>query len=122
MKKVIIALSLLMGFIACGPSKAELEAKEKAKMDSVAAATTKAIADEQAAQAATEAEAQNQESLKQQLIELKSQLAAEQTKLDDAQIPKLFRTEDEKAQEIADQTRAVETLKSQIRDTEKQIK
>jgi hypothetical protein len=55
MKKVlsIVAIaSLAIATVACGPSKAELEAKEKAKNDSIAAA---AAAD--SAKAATEAAA-----------------------------------------------------------------
>jgi len=59
MKKVlsIVAVAALsVAFVSCGPSKEELEAKEKAKADSIAAVDQQK-ADSAAAVAATEAEA-----------------------------------------------------------------
>jgi hypothetical protein len=49
-------------------------------------------------------------------------LAAEESKLNDTEKWQLLRSESEKAQQIADQTKIVETLKSQIEDIQKQIK
>lgn len=109
MKKTILTLIVSFCVItSCGPSKAELDAKERLQIvqDSIANA----------------ADVAKQEAMKQQVIDLKSQLAAEQSKLDDTETWKLLRSEDEKAQQIADQTKIVEQLKSQINDIEKQIK
>ena len=109
MKKTISTLIVsACVLISCGPSKAELDAKDRLQtvQDSIANAV----------------DAAKQEAMKQQLIDLKSQLAAEQSKLDDTEKWKLLRSEDEKAQQIADQTKIVEQLKSQINDVEKQIK
>ncbi len=123
MKKAIISLtSLVLLLSACGPSKEEQEAKEKAKMDSVANATQNNIVRQQAIQDSITAAGANQEAMKQQLIDLKSQLAAEQTKMDDVQGFKIGRSEDEKQQQVADQTKVIETIKGQISDLEKQIK
>jgi hypothetical protein len=109
MKKLILFLPLIaISMVACGPSKAEIKAKAQlqAMQDSIANA----------------AEQQKQDQLKQQLIELKSQLAAEETKMQDIQEWKLGRAESEKEQQVADQTRVMEQLKSQISDTQNQIK
>jgi len=109
MKKTFILIPLIIAsIISCGPSKAETAAKAQlqAMQDSIANA----------------AEQQRQDALKQQLIDFKSQLAAEQSKLDDTEKWKLLRSEDEKAQQIGEQTKVVEQLKSQIDDLEKQIK
>src|ERR1700751_1471352 len=107
-KKLIISAALLIGICSCGPSKAETEAKNRLQevQDSIANA----------------AEQQRQSQLKEQLIDLKSQLAAEEAKLNDTEKWQLLRSESEKAQQIADQTKVVETLKSQIDDVQKQIK
>lgn len=111
-----------MGFIiSCGPSKAEQEFKEKEKMDSVAQATKTDITRKQAIQDSLSAIAANQAAMKKQLIDLKSQLAAQQSEMDNIQGFHLGRSRDEKAQQIGDQTKVVETLKSQISDLEKQI-
>ena len=123
MKNNLILIPLLaISTIACGPSKEELAAKEKAKMDSVAQATQNSIARQQAIQDSITNAAASNEAMKQQLIDFKAQLAAEQSKLDNIQDFKIGRSEDEKAQQIADQTKVVEQLKSQINDLEKQIK
>lgn len=109
MKKHLFFLPFIIASLnSCGPSKSETEAKERLQVvqDSLSNA----------------ADAAKQEELKQQLINLKAQLAAEQSKLDDTETWKLLRSEDEKAQQIAEQTKIVEQLKSQISDISKQIK
>ncbi|MGZ3862496.1 MAG: hypothetical protein ACXVPN_02725 [Bacteroidia bacterium] len=107
-KKLIISSVLLIGMYSCGPSKAETEAK--IRLQTIQDSITEA------------AEQQKQEELKNQLIDLKSQLAAEESKLNDVEKWQLLRSESEKTQQIADQTKIVETLKSQISDIQKQIK
>lgn len=103
MKKIILTTTALTMLIlcACGPSKEEVEAAEIIKKDSI---KQKEIQDS-VSNAANEA-------LKQQLIDLKSQLAAAQSKLDAAQGESTGllngalggKSEDDKAQDIADQT------------------
>lgn len=122
MKKIIYAFVTLTIFLSsCGPSKEQIAAEEKRKLDSAAAAGQQQLLDQQAADQALADEAMNQETLKQQLIELKSQLAAEEIKMQDIQSYKLLRTVDEKAQQVGDQTKIIEELKNQITETEKQI-
>lgn len=109
MKKTIIGLSLLVfGLTACGPSKSEIDAKMRLQFvqDSLTNAAFEAKQDE----------------LKQQLIDLKARLEAEQAKLGDTEQFHLLRSADEKSQQIEDQTRIVEELKSKIEDVQKQIK
>ena len=109
MKKLILILPFAMLIAsACGPSKSEIEAKERlqAVQDSISNA----------------AEAAKQDELKQQLIDLKARLEAEQAKLGDTEQFHLLRSEDEKAQQIEAQTKIVEELKSKIEDVQKQIK
>jgi hypothetical protein len=122
MKKSILLLPLfVITFVACGPSKEEIAAIEKIKMDSVAKATENNIARQKAVQDSIDAVAANQENLKAQLIELKGQLAGEESKLNSTEQFKLLRTADEKAAQIAEQTKIVEGLKVQIAELEKQI-
>ena len=140
MKKTIITIaSLIITLISCGPSKEQIAAEGTRKNDSAIESKQQQLIEKQAKeQAAFEAGQQqlieqqakeqadaeasnNQYALKQQLIDLKSQLAAEESKMDDIQGIKLFRTQDEKSQQIADQTRVIEELKNQIIETEKQI-
>jgi len=121
MKKTMITMAALTMIIAtaCGPSKAEIEAREIIRQDSM---KQQAIQDS-IANAANEA-------MKQQLIDLKSQLAAAQSKLDAAQSESTGlldgalggKSQDDKAQDIADQTKNVETLKQQISELEPKIK
>jgi ribosomal protein L29 len=121
MKKPITTIAVLTMLIAsaCEPSKAEIEAREIVRQDSM---KQQAIQDS-IANAANEA-------MKEQLIDLKSQLAAAQSKLDAAQSENtgVFdgalggKSQDDKAQDIADQTKNVETLKQQISELEPKIK
>lgn len=121
MKKSILLLPLITSlFVACGPSKEETAAIEKAKMDSVAKATEDNIARQKAIQDSIAIVAANQEEIKAQLIELKGQLAGEESKLNSVEQFKLLRTADEKAAQIAEQTKVVEELKAQIAELEKQ--
>lgn len=109
MKKLffILPVAILIAS-SCGPSKSEVEAQArlKAVQDSIS----------------TAAEMQRQDELKQQLIDLKARLEAEQAKLGDTEQFHLLRSEDEKAQQIEAQTKIVEELKSKIEDIQKQIK
>lgn len=109
MKNIILFLSLIaIGFTACGPSKAEINAKLRLQtiQDSIANA----------------ADAAKQDELKQQLITLKAKLEAERTKLGDVEHFKFLRSAKEKAEQIEAQTKIVEELKSQIREIQKQIR
>ncbi len=115
-----ISITALLLF-ACGPSKEEVAAREKAKMDSVAKATEQNLARQQAVQDSIESAAMNQEALKAQLIDLMGQLAGEESKLNSIAEFTLLRTADEKAAQIAHQTIIVEQLKAQISEIEKQI-
>ena len=121
MKTTITIATLTISLLSCGPSKQELEANQKRQLDSASAAGQQQVLDQQASEQALANEAANQEILKQQLIDLKAQLAAEESKLNDIKQWKLGRTEDEKAQQISDQTRIIEELKNQIIETDKQI-
>jgi hydroxylamine reductase (hybrid-cluster protein) len=119
MKKSIITgvFCTALILIACGPSKEEQAAREKYVADSVA----QAIAQQQADARRIADSLANQTALRQQVIDLKAQLEAAIAKLNDTEQFKLLRTQDEKQQQIEDQTRIVETLKQQIADIEKQI-
>ena len=69
MKKLLtlVLAGGMLAFYACGPSKAELEAKEKAKQDSIAMADSMAAADAAAkAQAAADSAAAAQAAMKAQ--------------------------------------------------------
>jgi len=116
MKQLIISITLaLMIFSSCGPSKEEIEARETFKNDSISRVAKQELLDEQAFKA-------EQDSLKQQLMFLKGQLAAAEVTMQDLQQPKLFRSSAKKAEQIAAQTIMIEQLKSQITETEKLIK
>ena len=122
MKKTILTIATLTIFLTgCGPSKEQLEAQQKRQLDSATTAGQQQLLDQQANEQASVNEAANQEALKQQLIDFKAQVAAEESKLNDIQDWKLGRTADEKAQQISDQTRIIEELKNQIIETDKQI-
>ena len=68
------------------------------------------------------AEIETQRILKNQLIELKSQLAGEEARLESIQGFIFLRTRSEKAQQITDQTRVIEKLKAEIQEVKKQIR
>ena len=123
MKKTVLLISILTVILySCGPSKAELEAREKAKMDSVAQATKDDIARKQAIQDSIAAIAEEQNVMKQELIVLKAKYAAEYSNLENIYQFKLLRTPDKKAKQIEEQTRIVEQLKSDIKDISNKIK
>jgi organic radical activating enzyme len=121
-KTILLISTLTIILTSCGPSKAELEAKEKAKMDSVVQATKDDIARKQAIQDSIAALAEEQNVLKQDLVDLKAKYAAEYSKLQNIYQFKLLRTPDEKAQQIEEQTKIVEQLKSDIKDISSKIK
>jgi len=122
MKKTIVTIVILTTILtSCGPSAEQVAAEEKRKLDSATMAGQQQLLDQQAtAQAEAEAAAQ-QEILKQQLIDLSAQLAGEESKLNSIGEFKLLRTVDEKAAQIAEQTKVVMELKAQIAEVEKQI-
>ena len=138
-KTALIITSLTSCLLSCGPSKqdielekykkqdsiakvAEAEIQEKRKMDSVAEATKNAIANSIAEEESASAEAEVQVMLSQQLMELNASLEVAQSKLVDIKQPKLFRTPEEKEQQILEQVLIIETLKKDIKDTQKQLK
>jgi hypothetical protein len=65
--------------------------------------------------------AEQQQELKNMLIELKSRLAGEEQKLQSIEEFHLLRTADEKAQQVADQTKVIEVIKSKIEEVQAQI-
>ncbi len=123
MKKTIMTISILTAvLISCGPSAEQAAAQEKRKLDSATAAGQQQLLDQQATAQAEADEAANQEALKLQLIDLKGQLAGEESRLNSTEQFTLLRKADEKATQIAEQTKIVEELKAQIIEVEKQIK
>jgi hypothetical protein len=122
MKKTIVTIVILTTILtSCGPSAEQVAAEEKRKLDSATMAGQQQLLDQQAtAQAEAEAAAQ-QEVLKQQLIDLSALLAGEESKLNSIGEFKLLRTVDEKAAQIAAQTKVVMELRAQIAEVEKQI-
>ncbi len=70
----------------------------------------------------SEADIAKQEELKQTLVQLKSQLASAEARLEDIKTIHIGRFQSEKEQQIGDETKIIEDLKNQISDTEKQIK
>lgn len=65
--------------------------------------------------------AAERENLNNALIELRSQLAGEQTKLQNVQGFHLLRSKERKAKEVAEQTRIIEELRQRISDIEKRL-
>jgi hypothetical protein len=122
MKKTIVTIVILTTILtSCGPSAEQVAAEEKRKLDSATMAGQQQLLDQQAtAQAEAEAAAQ-QEILKRQLIDLSAQLAGEESKLNSTGEFKLLRTADEKAAQIAEQTKVVMELRALIAEVEKQI-
>jgi len=96
---------------SCGPSREEIAAELR---------RSEAIAD--SINAENQREAERQALLKQELIELKANLAGAQAKLNSINEFKLLRTQDEKAEQVADQTRIIEELNSKIEEVQTQIK
>jgi|GEM_PF-2721669 len=94
----MILLSLfLFSLSSCGPSKAEAEAT--ARIQAIQNLIVKA--DDQ----------EEQDELKQQLINLKAKLAGEEFKLSDTEQLKLLHSQNEKIQKIETQTKIVEQIK-----------
>lgn len=139
MKKIIPVILGLMYLSGCGPSKEQqqaIQAAEKAKMDSVAKATTynlhvqdslkklqeKRSMDSLATiEAAKAAEEHSQAFFKQQSASLKAQLAAEEVALESIKEWKLGRTQEEKMKQIQEKTFTIESLKNEIADIERKI-
>jgi hypothetical protein len=108
---VIIIAAMAIMLNACGPSEQEIRDK---------------IAREQVVKDSSEHAAQleriRQESLTAQLIQYKSQLEAEETKMNDAKQFQLMRSEEEKLQQIQEIKRNIEILKINIDKTERELK
>lgn len=113
MKKTITFFATLLLLSACGPSAEEMAAREKIKTDSIAQAAKQELLDQQA-------KAEKVAALKQQLIELKAQLAGEEARLESVQQFHLLRSAARKAEEVANQTRVVEELRAQIEEVSRQ--
>ena len=113
MKKLFPIFLVGTLFFACGPSAEEMAAREKIKNDSIAQAAKQELLDQQA-------KAEKVAALKQQLIELKAQLAGEEARLESVQQFHLLRSASRKAEEVANQTRVVEELREQIKEVSRQ--
>ncbi len=123
MRKSISTIAVLTSvFVSCGPSPEQIALEEKRKLDSATFAGQQQLLKQQAEEQAKAEEEARQESLKQQLIDLKSQLAGEEVKLKDIEHFKFLRSIDEKVEQIAEQTKSIEEIKAQIAEIESQIK
>lgn len=112
--KLFILVFAVISIVACGPSKEEREAQEKANMDSIAKAAQEDLLKQQE-------HADSQKKLKEELIDLNAKLVGEEAKLQNINEFKLLRTIEEKAKQLESQTKVVEKLKAQISEVEKQI-
>src|ERR1043165_9591204 len=106
MKKYVFGLMMFMAISACGPSAAEIAERER-------------LAQEELLR--QQEHIKEQEKLRNLLIDLKSQLAGEQTKLESIEGFHLLRSPDEKAQQVADQTKVIEEIRSKISEVQKHI-
>ena len=113
MKKTITLFTTLLLLSACGPSAEQVAAREKIKNDSIALAAKQELLDQQA-------KAEKVAALKQQLIELKAQLAGEEARLQSVAEFHLLRSASREAEEVANQTRVVEELRAQIEELSQQ--
>ncbi|MBX7204293.1 MAG: hypothetical protein K1X81_02605 [Bacteroidia bacterium] len=120
--RTLLLLLIATAFISCGPSKAEIEARERQVADSTKMATEAAIKADAEAKAREQKRKKDHSQLKQQLIEMKARLAAEEAKLQDINSFHLMRTSTEKQQQLAAQTYEVEMLKAAIEETEAKLK
>lgn len=107
MKKYLLSFLLLSFITSCGPSAADIANIERAAQEELLR---------------HQAEVERQNELKNMRIQLKSRLAGEEAKLKSIEEFHLLRTADEKAQQVADQTRVIEKLKSQIEEVQTQIR
>ena len=116
----ILTIALVLAFASCGPNQAELQAKEKAKMDSVSKAAEEALIAKQKADSITASEkmAAEMEATMQNenCKELRAQLAAAEDKVNELKQFKLLRTPAEKEQQLTDQYRLIEELKDQLKN------
>ncbi len=113
MKKLFTILLILV-LSSCGPSAEEIAAREKIKNDSIALAAKEELLREQE-------KAEKISQLKQQLIELKAQLAGEESRLESIHGFHFLRSKGTKAEEVANQTRVLEELKAQLEETQLQL-
>ena len=136
-KTKFLFLSTAIIFLSsCGQSKEQQAADEKRKMDSTATATKNEIVRSQFVMDSIKTHDQAmKDSIKQTneinqartevekstLIELKGRLAAEESKMQDIQSFQLGRAHSEKEQQIASQTKVIESLKLKIADIEKEL-
>lgn len=110
MKTLLLGSVTFLILTACGPSAAEVAERENTI---IIAAQQEMIRQQE--------HAKEQERLKNELVDLKSQLAGAETKLQSIEKFHLLRTGDQKAQQVADQTKVIEELRLQIRDLESRI-
>lgn len=127
----ILTTTIALTLVSCGPSQAELEAREKAKMDSVSKATTDALIAQQKQDSATQRQQMEDEAKaiadsiagaleaslqNENCKELRVQLAAAEDKLTEIKEWKLGRTPAEKEQQLTEQYRLIEELKDQLKN------
>ena len=106
-KNLLPPLAFALCISACGPSRAEAEAKLSAYNDSINR---------------VQLDIDLRAELVQQLITLKNRLAHEQALLTDTQKLKQISSAIEKAEHIENQQKIIEELKSNIDDLQKQLK
>ncbi len=105
---------LLFSLQSCSPSAAEMANQEKIETESLNTVAKEDLLRQ-------EEENKQQTQLKQQLNELKAQLAVEENLLRRIEGFKFLRTPDEKANQITTQVQFIEDIKAQIELVEKQI-
>lgn len=118
--ELLIPFSVLLS--ACGPSQEELAARQIFLMDSVTNATEQRIKREKQIEDSITLIKAEIQAKKYRLIELKGQLAGEESKLSSLQDFHFLRTANEKASQVAEQTKIIEELRIQIKELEESIK
>src|SRR5690242_13903142 len=107
--KILILLMYLL--YSCSPSAEEQQKREQAIIDSVAQATKDSIQKAREHTAMEKAIADSIEAARaindMRLIDLKAQLAGELEKLQSIRSPQFLRTPEEKAQQVANQTKVI---------------
>lgn len=112
---LILIFTCITAFMSsCGPSAAEQAARQNFVADSIATSAKEELLREQRRAAALD-------SLNNNLIELKAELAGAKQKLNSLSEFHLMRTEDEKAGQIASQTRIVLELEQAINTTTEKL-
>lgn len=110
----IIIIAALAGLSACGPSREEMAIREQFKTDSISKAAQEELLNQQRIQ-------ERRTQLKLELVELKSKLAGAKQKMDHVLEFDLFRTDEEKTQQVESQTKIIESLELMIEETKAQL-